>query len=249
GGYDEALVLQAVSRLKIYYQQQGHYDVQIDSDEKRTNGELTLTFRIDPGPVYTLREIDLAGNDEISDGDLRQVMLTSERTLLRPGSGRLVQHDLDQDIDNLRRYYALHGYSKAEVGPPQVEKADGDLRLVIPIREGPRQRVVTLELEGIEALDLKELKENLPLKEGGGFHPVLLESALEAIRAEYAVRGYAEAQVSARQDWDQLDHTLVDITIQVLEGPRQEADRIIVRGNERTEAEVIRRSLGLRRGD
>ena len=247
-GYDEALVLQAVNRLKSYYQEQGHYDVKIDTDEKRTNGELQLTFRIEPGPVYTLREIDLTGNEEVSDAELRQVMITSKRTLLRPGSGRLVQHELDEDIANLRRYYALHGYLKAEVGPPQVEKHDGDLRLVIPIKEGPRQRVVSLAFEGLENLDLGALKKNLPLKEGEGFHPVLLESTLDAIRAEYAARGYVQAQVSARQDWNP-DHTLVDVAIQVLEGPRQVADRIVVRGNKRTEADVIRRSLDLKRGD
>jgi outer membrane protein insertion porin family len=247
-GYDEALVLQAVNRLQSYYQQQGHYDVKIDTDEKRTNGELHLTFRIDPGPVYTLRQIAFTGNDEVPDAALRSVMITSERTLLRPGSGRLVQHDLDEDLDNLRRYYALHGYLQAKIERPRVEKHGGDLSLTIPIHEGPRQRVVSLSFENVEALDVGALKKNLPLKEHEGFHPVLLESTLDAIRAEYAARGYVQAQVSARQDWNQ-DHTLVDIIIQVLEGPRQTADRIIVRGNDRTRTDVVRRALELKPGD
>ncbi len=246
-GYDEALVLQAVNRLTSYFQQQGHYDVTVDTEEKSSAGEMLLTIRIEPGPVYTLREIELDGNEEVSGADLRQVMVTSERALLRPGSGRLVQSELDEDVENLRRYYALHGYAGAEVGPPQVERQEGDLRLVIPIREGPRQRVVSLAFEGVEALDLGELKKNLPLREGEGFHPVLLESTLDAIRAEYAARGYVQAQVSARESWH-LDHTLVDLTVQVLEGPQQVADRIVVRGNERTRGEVIRRSLDLRQG-
>ena len=56
-------MLQAVGRLKSYYQQQGHYDVKIttEEEEKTTEGELQLTFRIDPGPVYTLKAIDFAG--------------------------------------------------------------------------------------------------------------------------------------------------------------------------------------------
>ncbi|HEX9944453.1 MAG TPA: BamA/TamA family outer membrane protein [Thermoanaerobaculia bacterium] len=173
-------------------------------------------------------------------------MATSEGSFLRPG--RLVQARLDQDVENLQGYYALQGYAKAEVGPPQVEKQGQDLRLVIPIREGPRQRVVNLRFEGIEHLDLGELRANLPLKEGGGFHPVLLENSLDAIRSEYAVRGYTQAQVSAHQDWNP-DHTLVDVTLQALEGPQQVVDRVIVRGNERTTGEVIRRTLDLDRGE
>ena len=247
-GYDEALVLQSVSRLKSYFQEQGHYDVRIETDEKRTNGELVLTFRIDPGPEYTLRRIDLQGNEEISGDDLRQVLQTFERSLLRPGSGRLVQSELDEDVDSLRSYYALLGFTRAEVGPVQVEKAGEDLVLVIPVREGPRQRVVRLEFQGVEALDAGALRRTLPLKEGGGFHPVLLENTLEQIRAQYEAQGYVQAQVSARQDWNP-DHTLVDVMIDVLEGPRQVADRIIVRGIERTQSEVIRRTLDLDRGE
>ncbi|HEV2852849.1 MAG TPA: outer membrane protein assembly factor BamA [Thermoanaerobaculia bacterium] len=247
-GYDEALVLQSVSRMKSYYQEQGYYDVRIDTEEKRTNGDLVLTFHIETGPEYTLREIALEGNEEISGADLRQVMQTAKRSLLRPGSGRLVQSELDEDLENLRRYYALHGYLRAEVGPAQVEKQGQDLRLVIPIREGPRQRVVDLGFEGIAALDVGELRRNLSLKAGEGFHPVLLENDLDQIRARYAALGYVQAQVSARQDWNP-DHLLVDVTFEVLEGPRQVADRIIVRGNERTQSEVIRRTLGLRQGE
>lgn len=247
-GYDEALVLQSVSRLKTYFQQQGHYDVRIETDEKRTNGELVLTFRIEPGPEYTLRRIDLEGNEEIPGDELRQVLQTSERSLLRPGSGRLVQSVLNEDVDNLRSYYALRGFTQAQIGPPQVEKAGQDLALAIPIQEGPRQRVVRLDFQGVEALDTSALRRTLSLREGEGFHPVLLENTLDQIRAQYAAQGYIQAQVSARQDWNP-DHTLVDVVIDVLEGPQQVVDRVIVRGLDRTRSEVVRRTLDLDPGE
>ncbi|HEV2845590.1 MAG TPA: POTRA domain-containing protein, partial [Thermoanaerobaculia bacterium] len=171
-GYDEALLLQTSSRIRSHYQREGHYDVRVNTEEQRGDGELLVTIAIEPGPVYTLTSIDLAGNEEISDEDLRNVMLTSERSLLRPGSGRLVQSELDEDIENLERYYALQGYTKAEAGPPQVDRQGDELHLVIPIREGPRQRLVNLTFEGVENLDLDQIRKNLRLQEGGGFHPV-----------------------------------------------------------------------------
>jgi outer membrane protein insertion porin family len=247
-GYDEALLLQASGRIRSYYQREGHYDVRVNTEEQRSDNELLVTITIEPGPVYTVTSIDLAGNEEISDEDLRAVMLTSERSLLRPGSGRLVQSELGEDIENLNRYYALQGYAQAEVGPPQVDRQGDELRVVIPIREGPRQRLVNLTFEGNENLNLDRLRDNLALQETGGFHPVLLNRTLDTIRSEYAAQGYVQAQVSAREDWDP-DHLLVNVVIQVLEGPRQVADRIIVRGNERTRGDVIRRSLDLDEGD
>jgi len=130
------------------------------------------------------------------------------------------------------------------VGPAQVERQDQDLVVIIPIQEGPRQRVVRMDFQGVASLDSGALRKALPLQEGKGFHPVLLEAALDRIRTEYANQGYNQAQVSAREDWNP-DHTLVDLTFEVLEGPRQVVDRILVRGNQRTLGDVIRRTLDL----
>jgi outer membrane protein insertion porin family len=247
-GYDEALVLQAVGRLKSYYQDQGHYDVQVATEEKTVNGDLQLTFRIEPGPVYTLREIDFEGNELIANGELLARMATSRRSLLRPGSGRLVDSELDADLENLRRFYALSGFPEAAVGPARVEREAAELRLVIPIKEGRRQRVVNLRFEGVDSLDLAKLRPSLALQEGGPFHPTLLDATLDTLRAAYASAGYPQAQASAREDWNP-DHTLVDVTLDVLEGARRLADRVIVRGNRDTRDDVIRRTLDLDHGD
>lgn len=243
-GFDEALVLQAQSRVKTYFQQQGHYDVQVETQERQTDGKLMLTLSVVPGPVYTLRQIVFQGSSEIPDAKLRPLLKTSEPTLLHRGSGRLVQSDLDADVETLQRFYALSGYAQAEVGPPRIERHGQDLRLVIPIKEGPQQRVVKMEFQGVTALDLSAVRKTLPLQEGKGFHPVLLDNLLDSLRDQYAAKGYVRAQVSARQDWNPA-HTLVDLTIEVLEGPRQVVDRILVRGNQRTQSDVIRRTLGL----
>jgi outer membrane protein assembly complex protein YaeT len=241
-------VLQAQSRIKTWFQQQGHYDVRVDTDEKRTDAELVLTLAVTPGPVYTLRQIVLQGNAEVPEATLRPILKTSEPNLLRRGSGRLVQSDLDADLENLRRYYALAGYTQAAAGPARVERTGQDLRLVIPIQEGPRERVFKIDFQGITSLDLGALRKTLPLQELGGFHPVLLDSTLDTLRAAYAAKGYTRAQLSARQDWTP-DHTQVSLTIEALEGPRQVVDRILVRGNQRTQGDVIQRTIDLDRGE
>ncbi|HSK79886.1 MAG TPA: outer membrane protein assembly factor BamA [Thermoanaerobaculia bacterium] len=249
GGYDEALLLQSVNRIRTWYQQQGHYRVQVASEERPANGTLEIVITIEPGPEYTLEEVDFAGNEEVSDDRLLELMATAPRSLLRPGSGRLVQEELDEDLDNMRRYYALQGYWQAEVDDPVVEETGpGNLKLTIPIREGLQRRVVNLRFEGMEALDPAGLLRRLPLKEGGPFHPTLLENTVDAIRAAYAEKGYAEAQVSAREDWNP-DRTRVDVTIQVLEGAQRLVDRVILRGNQRTSSDVIRRTIDLDTGE
>jgi outer membrane protein insertion porin family len=246
-GFDEALVLQSTERLKDYYQRAGYYKVQIDWDRQQAAGTLKLVLRIVPGPQYTLRDVGFTGNKAFGDDRLAPLMATSTRSLLNLGSGRLVDSQLKADLENLRSFYALQGYAQAEVGPPQIVENGDDLRLVVPVREGARQQLVNLKLQGVESLDLAALRRRLPLKEGGPFHPYLLDQSLDVIRQAYRDKGYADAQVSARTDWN-AGKDLTDVTIDVFEGEQMLLDRVIVRGNQRTDSEVIRRTLGVKPG-
>jgi outer membrane protein insertion porin family len=248
-GYDEALVLQAVERIKSEYQRDGHYKVRVDWEEQEPGENLLrVILRIDPGPEYTLQEVHFSGNEAFEEKALDELVTTTGRTLLARGSGRLVDAVLQEDLKNVRRYYQVQGFAQAEVGPPQIEERGNDLFLTIPVQEGPQMRVVNLAVQGNESLPDNAARSALQIKEGGPFHPLLLERSLNNLRAVYQDRGYSSAQVSAREDWNP-DHTRVDVAIDVLEGPQTVLDRVIVRGNRRTESEVVRRTLGVDEGD
>lgn len=201
-GYDEALVLQAVARIEEYYQQQGHYKVEVETAEQRLTRDgqevLKLTITVEPGPEATVGSVDFIGNVTFPDERLAELMTTSRRRLIALGSGRLVPGELDADLDNVRSFYALEGFAEAEVGPAEVIEEGERLRIVIPVVEGPRREVARLAFEGVETLAPDELREGLQLTEKGPFHPFLLEEALNTVRARYAAKGYILAQVSAR---------------------------------------------------
>lgn len=253
-GYDEALVLSSVAKIKDDYQRQGHYHVKIEHDEKTEGDLFVIGVRIEPGPVYTLRRVELVGNTAFPDKDLEDFTAVSARRLLAIGSGRLIESELAQDVKNLRAYYLLQGFPDAQVGPPQVVEDGLDLSVKIPIREGRQEQIGTVTFQGFDPDHLKpeRLNPRLGLIDGPGpyrpYHPQIVDRALERLRAEFAIAGFSEARVSAESAWNE-DHSRVDLTISALEGPRITVDRIIVRGNRRTDSEVIRRTLGLRPGD
>ncbi len=247
-GFDEALVFQAADRVKRYYQEKGHWKVHVTWDETTRDGVLQVTFRVDPGEVYTLQEVRFRGNKQVSDGQLAELMETTPRRLLTLGSGRLVGSVLQDDLENIRSYYALQGFSGYKVGPPDIEATGRNLTLIVPVREGTRRRVVNLTFQGIDALSKAGLLKNLPLQPGGPFHPLLLEDSLRQIRGRYEEKGYLSAQVSSSETWND-DHTLVDLTIQVIEGPQTRVDRVILRGNVKTDDDVIEHAVDLKPGE
>jgi outer membrane protein assembly complex protein YaeT len=246
-GYDAALLDQAQQRIKEFYQKDGYYHVQVESVETRAEGVLALTITVQPGSQFVLENVNFTGNKGLSDKELAQHVQLSAKKLLALGSGRLVDSVRDQDLDNLRSFYASQGYTEAKVGPPQVDESGDRLRLTIPIVEGPRQLVGAMKFEGIDALNLDALKRELPLRAGGPFHPALRDQTLDTVRSAYADRGFDLVQVTATEAWN-ADHTRVDLTLSVVEGPQAVVDRIIVRGNQHTKTEVIERTVGLAKG-
>lgn len=248
GGYDEALLLQAVDRIRDHYQRQGHWAVRVEHQERREDGVLRIALTVDPGPVFTLRSVAFEGNETFTDERLQQLVAATPRRLTVPGSGRLVESELGADLNNLRTFYALQGFDNAELGPPRITQ-DGDrLALTIPIREGRRRRVAEVELRGVESLDAKELQRALPLVAGGPYHPLHLDDSLDLVRSRYEEAGYPWAQVAADVEWNS-NGTVAAVTIEVLEGPQVVVDRVIVRGLERTDEAVVHRALDVERGE
>jgi len=247
-GYDDVVVLQAIDRIKRWYQERGHYHVAVEHQEEKSGEDIHLRLVIEPGPAYTLRDVRFLGNEGVDAEKLAGLMTTAQRRLLVAGSGRLVDEVLAEDLENVRAYYALSGWGQAKVGPAEVGESGHSLVLSVPIVEGPRSRVVNLDIEGIHALDAGKLRRELPLQAAGPFHPRLLEETLDDLRGQYEQAGYPYAQISASTSWNP-DHTLVDVTVRVLEGPQETAAHLIVRGNHKTDTDVIRTIAGVTPGE
>lgn len=265
-GYDEALVLQAIGGIEAWYQRRGHWEVEATTREETAEGVRTVTLTVVPGPVYALRELRFEGNREVDSGTLRELVVTGGRLL---GAGRLVDSALEEDLANVRSYYRLNGWAAAEVGPAVIERGgveERELTVVVPIVEGPRQRVAALRFEGVAAFEPGEAAGLVPLREGGPFHPLLLDQSVESLRVAYQRRGYGSVQVSARRSVgapavlsgeaagedaaaEAPAEIPVEVTIEVLEGPQTVLDRVIVRGNQRTDEAVIRRAVGVDPGE
>ena len=246
--FDEALLLQSVERIRTHYQQQGYYQVEIDTSQERSGDEVHVRLVIDPGSLFRLAEIVLTGNEYFSDRQLAPLMATSPRRGLGSGSGRLVDSVLADDLTNIQAFYALNGFDQAVVGPPEVEVEGGDLYVGVPIEEGRQRRVVELELEGVSQIPEGQLLAGLSLSAGGPVHPALLNESVVAVRSRYQEEGYESTQISPLLDWNE-DETRVDVTLRILEGPRSVVDRIIIRGANRTNARVVRYAMRLESGE
>jgi outer membrane protein assembly factor BamA len=241
--FDETLLEQSRVALRRYFQERGHYDVVVHLTQEETADGAIVRLAIERGPLFDLAEVRFRGNEAIGEDQLAALMETSVARRLGSG-GRLVDQIIEDDLANIRSFYALQGFGEAEVGPVAVERRGKILGLIVPVIEGPQRRVVNLAFEGTERLAPELLVDGLALRGAGPFHRRLLEQSLEQIRARYEAAGMRATQVAAELIWNE-ERSLVDVVFKIFEGPRSEVDRVIVRGQQRTRPLVIRRAANL----
>jgi outer membrane protein insertion porin family len=247
--FDEALVLESVAAIRDDFQRRGHYRVEV-RDELVVSGEVErLRLEIVPGPRFELAEVRFEGNDSFPAERLEKLLSTAPRRMLRPGSGRLVDSEVAEDLTNLRSFYALAGFDRARIGPARVDAVGAnELAVVFPIEEGRRLTTGTLAVHGPVSVAPETLAAGLPLAPGGPFHRLLLDSAVDAVRARLEERGHRRALVEPRVAWD-ASGTVADVTLELLAGPRATVEAVVVRGNARTRTDLVRRFAALEPGE
>jgi len=247
-GFDDALVVQSRNAIKRYFQARGFYDVEVNSSQERSEGEILLTLTVDRGAEYVVEKVEISGNEVVADDDLAPRIETTGKRFLARGSGHLVDETLDADLQNLRSFYALSGFPSAEIGPPAVARDDAALMVEIPVVEGERRRVVSVEFEGVENLGDEIVGAEFLIRPGGPYHPLLLDESVNSIRAIYQEQGYASVGIDPELDWS-ADQDLVDVIFHINEGPRTVVEGILIRGNQKTKREIVRRAMELESGD
>ena len=226
-----------------------------------------LTFNIDAGPKVEVTEISFIGNDAMSDGALkRQMTNTKERWFLSfiTGRGTYRPFGYEQDAEAIVAHYRANGYIDAQVGQPELEylatPAEAEsrpVRLRIPIFEGPRYRVGSLDFEGDEVMRREVLEELFNEVQPGNFYSdSVVRDAFEVARELYGSIGYYEMtafpEEVRRSETEpeglptEIDgDPVVDVTLHFQEGEQYFVNRINFVGNSTTHDEVIRREVNL----
>ncbi|MEM1177383.1 MAG: POTRA domain-containing protein [Acidobacteriota bacterium] len=254
----EPLLQQGCLRLLDDLQGKGHFYARVDcriedltpqGADAAVAATRRLAVEVERGEEYEVASVRFTGNDRVAAAELGPLVRVGPRRRLQPGSGRLMSRELREDVENVRSYYLLQGFLDVEVGPTLIEQEPANkLSVVIPIHEGRRRRVVGVRVEGAEVFEPEALLAKLPLQAGGGYHPLRLEDATNAVRTLYEEEGYPQARVEPELDWGG-DGELVEVTLHIDEGEPRTLERLVLRGLQRTRPSLIEAHTGLRPGD
>ena len=243
GSVNEDLLEDAKNRIASYLAQQGYWRAEVTHTEQEGAGTLAIVFQIRRGPQYHVAPggVELTGNASVPVETFRPAL----RTL---GAGEpFVASKLDAIVGAITREYQVRGFAAMKARSDVSETGPGLVRPVIVIAEGPHVAVGTVSVAGNAGLRTEQLLVNVSSKPGDPYYGPKVATDREALLALYANAGYAAAQVTITPRLSP-DGTRADLPFVIVEGPQTLVDHIIIVGNTRTDASVIRRELLLQEG-
>lgn len=139
-------------------------------------------------------------------------------------------------------------YVKLDFNPEHTK-----VKVTVMFTEGVQTRVQSVALVGETVFTRDEVLDVFGLKEGQPFNIFAFEKGLQVLKDRYQEVGRLSAQV-VNEASDSIvkynkDNSLVQIRVEVDEGPDYKVGEIVVRGNKLTHARVILRELPFITGD
>jgi outer membrane protein insertion porin family len=252
--YTRARALNDVQRILDIYRRRGLYAASVEPklielDQNRVN----VVFEINEGRTTKVKSISFIGNRAFSDGQLRDIISTSQAGWFDFLKTNTV-YDPDRlslDRELLRQYYLKNGYADMRVvsANAELDRDGSGFIITFSIDEGELYRFGDVKIETrLPNLNTATLRGDTLTQPGAFFNSSDLEKTVERLTLVVAERGYPFVRV--RPDTDrQPASRVINVTYFVEEGPRVYIERINISGNVRTKDHVIRREFRLAEGD
>jgi outer membrane protein insertion porin family len=243
-----------VARITELYRRQGRFGATVEPkivqlDQNRVD----VVFEINEGPRSKVRQINILGNEQFDDGELRSQMVTKQSRFYRFFSSSDV-YDPDRlafDQQKLRQFYLTEGYADFRVVSAVAELTTDrrDFIITYVVEEGERYKFGDVKVESnIRDFTGEALSRTLPMKSGDWYNAKQVEDTVTSLNETAGLFGYAFADVQPNFERDAEAKTM-SVTFEVAEAPRVYVERIDINGNTITRDKVIRREFRLAEGD
>ena len=252
--YTRTKIQNDVQRILTLYRRSGRFAATVEPKVIRLEqNRVDLVFEIDEGAPTAVQRIRFVGNKEYGDGRLRDVVRTKETRWYRfLSSDDTYDPDrLTLDRELLRQFYLNKGFADFRVLSSIAELTPDrkDFFVTFTIEEGVRYRFGKIEVESVlRGVTPKMAAEVVEIEEGDWYNGKLLESTVDDLILHVSGMGHPFVDVRPRIDRDR-EKRVINVALEIGEGPRVFVERIDISGNVRTQDRVIRREFRLAEGD
>jgi outer membrane protein insertion porin family len=258
GTIDNDLLNEGVFNIRDYQQQQGYFDADV---HVRVVGEDTpaenVVFTVDRGVKHRVVSVDLKGNKYFT-ADLLQERMRVQKGNLYQRSGRYSPALVSGDVTAIKALYRANGFDQATVTtdvkdvsttPDGKPLKVGEIAVTYVIVEGPQQKFGKVDLNGVDANRVKDVRALMNSQPGQPFSLVTLSGDRDTVLQYYLSHGFEKARVDILQEKNQAGSDKTDVALNVTEGQQVFVDRVLLSGAEKTKPRVVQSQVLVHPGD
>ena len=243
-----------VARIIELYKRQGRFAATVEPKMVQLpQNRVDIVFEINEGPKSKVRKINILGNEEFSDSEIRSEMVTKESRFTRFFSSN-TSYDPDRlafDQQKLRQFYLTEGYADFRVVSAVAELTPDkkDFIITYVVEEGERYKFGDVSVDSqLRDFDSDRLAGNLSMSTGDWYNAKSVEDTVEQLSELAGTFGYAFADVQPQ--FSRKKETLtMDVEFVLRQAPRVYVERVDVNGNTLTQDKVVRREFRISEGD
>jgi outer membrane protein insertion porin family len=230
--------------LKQAYNGQGKYNARIETKETMlTENRVAITVTVSEGRVSRIKDIQITGNKDFTEGELLSQMVLAPRSLFTylTKKDQYSQAGMDASIEAIRSFYLDRGYLKFKVISSQVLLAPDkkDVFVNIHIEEGPQYHFSGYEITGKPILSKEKMDSLIQVKAGAVFSRKKVTETISAIGLALGDLGYGFPAINADPRINEENKT-VNLNFIVDPGRHVYVRRINFHGNTKTGDYVLR---------
>jgi outer membrane protein assembly complex protein YaeT len=245
---DEDLLEDGSRSVEAYLRERGYRSAMVPYDRQSRAGELLTTFTVTRGPLHRVNAVSLAGNETLPSAELEPLLKLTRGDPFVDARVAAIGVAIEE-------LYRVRGYERVTVAPAVEvlpEQVDGSTRfrpvdVRFAITEGPQTMVGAVVLGGVDAGIEPAVRGLLGLVVGRPFYRPLLSADRDAVERWYRNQGYLSAIAVPAVTLDDSGRAVV--TWAIRQGEQSRVDHVLITGNDRIGADVIRRELRLGPGD
>jgi len=251
--FHDQQVAESIEMIENLYHAKGYFFAESKIETELTPENLVeVTIRIKEGGKVSVEKIRFSGNKAFKDKELRKQMESKEKTWYSwlDESGVYQKDILKLDLFRIEAFYQDRGFIRVSVLEPKIEvnKKDQAIYITIPVVEGVRYKVGSIDIKGDGTFTDEELLGAVQSKKDEWYNVSRLREDVLKISDLYSTQGYAYADVNPVTKIDD-DKRTVSLGIEIAKGKKVYVGKINIQGNVSSRDNVLRREFRLREGD
>ena len=257
---NENLLQNTTNVIKRYYIDKGYLQVAVDIEQQKDTlikESILLIINVEKGNKVKIQEIDILNNTAFEDNKVEKAMKdTKEKRWYRVfNSAKFIKADYEQDKSNIIAKYNSKGYRNAKIVSDTVmfDPKTDKVKINIEVEEGEKFYFRNITWVGNTKYTSDKLSSILGIKKGDVYNKDILQERLfmsqnnNDVSSLYLDDGYLS--FSANPVETRVTNDSIDFEIRIYEGKQYRVNKIILKGNTKSNDHVVRREIKTRPGD